>query len=49
MLFGIAVIASPGAGIVVLTVLVGIYALLFGISLVVYAIRLRRVRSTPQA
>lgn len=43
ILFGIAIFISPGAGVVVLAVIVGIYALLFGISLIVYGFRLRKL------
>ena len=47
ILLGIAIIVAPGAGVVAMTVLVGIYALLFGVALVVYGLRLRSVSSPP--
>lgn len=44
VILGIAIIASPGAGVVVLAVIVGVYALLFGVSLVVFGLQMRRGR-----
>jgi len=41
ILFGIALLAAPGAGLLVWIYLMGGYALLFGISLLVAAFRLR--------
>ncbi len=47
VIFGIAFIVAPSAGVVALTVIVGIYALLFGIAMIVYGFRLRRVPPPP--
>ncbi|MFW5685842.1 MAG: HdeD family acid-resistance protein [Spirochaetota bacterium] len=41
-ILGVAIIVSPGGGVVALTVLVGIYALLFGIAIIVYGLLMRR-------
>ena len=43
ILFGIAIFVSPGAGVAVLTMIVGIYAVIFGVSLIVYGLRIRKV------
>jgi len=44
IVFGIAVFVAPSAGVVAISVIVGIYALLFGASLIVYGFRLRKIR-----
>ena len=49
IVFGIAFIVVPSAGVVALTVIVGIYALLFGIAMIVYGFRLRGRPSPPPA
>ncbi|MFW5744452.1 MAG: HdeD family acid-resistance protein [Spirochaetota bacterium] len=49
VIFGVAFIVAPSAGVVALTVIVGIYALLFGIALIVYGLRLRRRPPPPPA
>ena len=41
VLFGIALLAAPGAGLLIWIYFLGAYALLFGISLLVTAFRLR--------
>jgi len=43
ILFGLAVFITPRGGVVALAVIVGIYATLFGVSLIVYGFRLRRL------
>lgn len=43
ILLGIAVVIAPAGGVVAIAVLVGIYALLFGVSRILYAFRLRRL------
>jgi uncharacterized membrane protein HdeD (DUF308 family) len=46
ILFAVAVFVAPRAGVIALAVIVGIYALLFGVSLIVYGFRLRRALRT---
>jgi uncharacterized membrane protein HdeD (DUF308 family) len=41
VLFGIVLLASPGAALVTLLWLVGVYAIVFGVIIIVWAIRLR--------
>lgn len=43
VIFGIAILASPSAGVVVLTTLVGIYAILFGLAIIFYGAVIRRL------
>ena len=42
VLFGIVLFVSPGAALITLLWLVGIYAIVFGVIIVVWAVRLRR-------
>jgi uncharacterized membrane protein HdeD (DUF308 family) len=42
VLFGIVLFAQPGASLITLLWLVGIYAIVFGVIIVVWAVRLRR-------
>ena len=42
VLFGVAVIAVPGAGALALVWLIGIYAIVYGVILVMFALRLRK-------
>ncbi len=42
VLFGIVLLVSPGAALITLLWLVGIYAVVFGVIIVVWAVRLRR-------
>jgi uncharacterized membrane protein HdeD (DUF308 family) len=42
VLFGIVLLASPGAALITLLWLVGVYAIVFGVIIVVWAVRLRR-------
>jgi uncharacterized membrane protein HdeD (DUF308 family) len=42
VLFGVLVMISPGAGLVTIIWIVGIYAILFGIALIVFGVTLRR-------
>jgi uncharacterized membrane protein HdeD (DUF308 family) len=48
VLFGIILAASPGAGAVVLMWIIGAYALVFGIAMIVLGFRLRRGLRRPQ-
>ena len=45
VLFGIVLLVSPGAALITLLWLVGIYAIIFGVIIVVWAVRLRRAVS----
>ena len=45
VVLGLAVVFFPRAGVVALAVIVGLYALLFGLSLIVFGLRVRRVTS----
>jgi uncharacterized membrane protein HdeD (DUF308 family) len=45
VLFGIVLLASPGAALITLLWLVGVYAIVFGVIIVVWAVRLRRAVS----
>jgi uncharacterized membrane protein HdeD (DUF308 family) len=42
VLFGIVLLVSPGAALITLLWLVGVYAIVFGVIIVVWAVRLRR-------
>ena len=42
VLFGVVLLASPGAALITLLWLVGAYAIVFGVIIVVWAVRLRR-------
>lgn len=44
VLFGLAVIARPGIGAVAVAWVIGLYAILFGLTVLVLALRLRRLR-----
>jgi uncharacterized membrane protein HdeD (DUF308 family) len=44
MIFGVLLFVFPGAGAVSLVWLIGIYAILFGITLIILAFRLRSLR-----
>jgi uncharacterized membrane protein HdeD (DUF308 family) len=46
ILFGIILLVSPGAGAVVLALLIGAYALIFGISMIFLGLKLRRYRTS---
>jgi uncharacterized membrane protein HdeD (DUF308 family) len=45
VLFGIVLLVSPGAALITLLWLVGVYAIVFGVIIVVWAVRLRRTVS----
>ena len=45
VLFGIVLLVPPGAGLITLLWLVGVYAIVFGVIIVVWAVRLRRAVS----
>lgn len=45
VLFGIVLLVSPGAALITLLWLVGVYAIVFGVIIVVWAVRLRRAVS----
>jgi uncharacterized membrane protein HdeD (DUF308 family) len=47
IIFGILLIAQPGAGAIAIVWLLGAYALLFGILTLMFAFRLRGMRDTP--
>ena len=47
IIFGILLIAQPGAGAIAIVWLLGAYALLFGILTLMLALRLRGMRDTP--
>ncbi|HTH98083.1 MAG TPA: HdeD family acid-resistance protein [Stellaceae bacterium] len=49
ILWGMVLVAAPGLGAVVLTIWFGIYALIFGATLVILGLRLRRAHSAPAA
>jgi uncharacterized membrane protein HdeD (DUF308 family) len=42
VLFGVVLLASPGAALITLLWLVGVYAIVFGVIIIVWAVRLRR-------
>ncbi|MFW6356488.1 MAG: HdeD family acid-resistance protein [Spirochaetota bacterium] len=46
ILLGLAIVISPGAGVAALTIFVGVFALLSGVAIVVYGLRLRDSPST---
>ena len=50
VVFGVLVVFNPGSGALAIVWLIGIYALLFGVTMLVFAIRLRRLGnvSVPQ-
>ncbi|SEA11674.1 HdeD family acid-resistance protein [Microbulbifer marinus] len=48
MIFGIAILANPGAGALALIWLIGIYAILFGLPMIWLAFRLRKQSRTGQ-
>jgi uncharacterized membrane protein HdeD (DUF308 family) len=45
IVFGVLVFANPGSGAVAVVWLIGIYALVFGVTMLVFGIRLRGLRS----
>jgi uncharacterized membrane protein HdeD (DUF308 family) len=45
IIFGVLVFANPGSGAVAVVWLIGIYALVFGVTMLVFGIRLRGLRS----
>ena len=47
IIFGILLIAQPGAGAIAIVWLLGAYALLFGLLTLMLALRLRGLRETP--
>jgi uncharacterized membrane protein HdeD (DUF308 family) len=50
MLFGILMLFAPAAGALAIVLWIGVYALVFGVSLLVLAFRLRRHRElVPKA
>jgi uncharacterized membrane protein HdeD (DUF308 family) len=48
LLFGIALLISPGAGALALIWLIATYAIIFGVLLLVLAFRLRGLRQQPR-